>query len=170
MFTLSVAFLFFSASSFQLLVTLVLKGFGKQIGSDILIWAPIGMLEEGPLRKWLDKELENDETALDGYSFTSIPLDEALKLGDKAGSETMFMGPSQISSIFKVAVHSVPENWFDVVDTSYYVAKDEQEVEDIPTLDTGYLDPIKLLYSSADRPLYPETEDSYNKNAYKITF
>lgn len=82
MFTLSVAFLFFSASSFQLLVTLVLKGFGKQIGSDILIWAPIGMLEEGPLRKWLDKELKNDETALDGYSFTSIPLNEALKLGD----------------------------------------------------------------------------------------
>ena len=80
------------------------------------------------------------------------------------------MGPSQISSIFKVAVHSVPENWFDVVDTSYYVAKDEQEVEGIPTLYTGYLDPIKSLYSSADRPLYPETEDSYNKNAYKITF
>ena len=46
MFTLSVAFLFFSASSFDLLNTIVLKGFDKAIGADIFIFTPKGLLDE----------------------------------------------------------------------------------------------------------------------------
>ena len=72
MFTLSVAFLFFSASSFQLLITLVVKGFGKQIGSDVLIWAPVSLLEEGKLAAYLDQKKWDADHLVQDYAFMSI--------------------------------------------------------------------------------------------------
>mmetsp|Transcript_12263 Transcript_12263/g.16645 ORF Transcript_12263/g.16645 Transcript_12263/m.16645 type:complete len:342 (+) Transcript_12263:219-1244(+) len=94
MFTLSVAFLFFSASSFQLLVKLVLKGYGKQIGSDIFVWAPVGLLEEAPLREYLTEKKNAKEQLVADFAFTSVPLKTSLKLGSENGTPTMFMGPS----------------------------------------------------------------------------
>ena len=56
MFTLSVAFLFFSASSFELINTLVLKGFDKAIGADIYVFAAVTqLLAEGPLTAYLNE-------------------------------------------------------------------------------------------------------------------
>ena len=57
MFTLSVSFLFFSASSFELINTLVMKGFDKAIGADIYIFAAVTkLLAEGPLTKYLNEQ------------------------------------------------------------------------------------------------------------------
>ena len=56
MFTLATAFLFFSASSFELINTLVLKGFDKSIGADIFVYAARGMLAEGPLTSYLSSQ------------------------------------------------------------------------------------------------------------------
>ena len=61
MFTLSVAFLFFSASSFNLLNTLVVKGFDKIIGADVYVWAPVtGLLAEGNLTTYLNEQINSD--------------------------------------------------------------------------------------------------------------
>ena len=32
---------------------MVAKGFAKQIGADIMVWAPLSLLEEDPLREYL---------------------------------------------------------------------------------------------------------------------
>ena len=101
----------------------------------------------------------------------SIGLDKALKLGESGGFETIFSGPSQLTTDFEVSVKSVPSNFFDVVYTDFYVAKTEQDVEGIEKLDSGDLDPIALLYSNSSLSEYPTTEPDFNnKNAYLTTF
>jgi hypothetical protein len=43
----------------------------------------------------------------------------------------------------------VPENYFDVVYTDYYVSKETQEgLEGISKLKSGELNPIEMLYSN----------------------
>ena len=79
MFTLSVAFLFFSASSFKLLITLVEKGYGKQIGSDIMIWAPKTLLKEDSLREYLTNMTNSDEKLVHDFAFMSASLKESLR-------------------------------------------------------------------------------------------
>ena len=100
----------------------------------------------------------------------SVSLSKALKLGG-ADDETIFSGPSQLSTEFEVAVQSIPSNFFDVVFTDLYVSKSEQDIEDIDYLSNGDLNPVQLLYSNASLSEYPSTDPAFNnKNAYLTTF
>ena len=138
MFTLSVAFLFFAASSFQLLVTLVQKGYGKQIGSDIMVWAPLNMLDEQPLYDYLEGQKNSDDKLVQDFAFMSLPLNKALLLGSGAGFETRISGASQFKVTYDVAVYAVPSNYFDVVYPEYYVPVDVQDdVSGIDELPSG---------------------------------
>ena len=93
MFTLSVAFLFFSASSFELINTLVLKGFDKAIGADIYVFAAVTkLLAEGPLTAYLNEQMSDN--LVDDFAFTSLDLMDALLLGGKDGHRNYLMGAS----------------------------------------------------------------------------
>ena len=96
MFTLSVAFLFFSASSFELINTLVLKGFDKAIGADIYVFAAVTqLLAEGPLTTYLNDQMSDESGKLvEDFAFSSLDLRSALALGGKDGQRTYLMGAS----------------------------------------------------------------------------
>ena len=79
MFTLSVAFLFFSASSFELLNTLVLKGFDKVIGADIYVFAAVTkILNENELSAYLKEQKDSDEHLVDNYAFSTLDMQSTL--------------------------------------------------------------------------------------------
>ena len=54
MLTLSVSFLFFAASSFELLNAILVKSWDKFIGADIYVVSSDSMLTEGPLTAYLE--------------------------------------------------------------------------------------------------------------------
>ena len=79
MFTLTVSFLFFSASSFELLNTIVLKGFDKVIGADIYVFAAVSLLlNEGELSAYLKEQYDSDDQLVKDYAFTSLDLSKTL--------------------------------------------------------------------------------------------
>ena len=94
MFTLSVAFLFFAASSFELLDVIVLKAFDKIIGADIFIFSALGMLDEQPIADYLTSQMNADEKLVSNYAFTSISFAAALTLGSNDGNLNYVMGAS----------------------------------------------------------------------------
>ena len=94
MFTLSVAFLFFAASSFELLDVIVLKAFDKIIGADIFIFSALGMLDEKPIADYLTSQMNTDEKLVSNYAFTSISYAAALTLGSNDGNINFLMGAS----------------------------------------------------------------------------
>ena len=56
----------------------------------------------------------------------------------------------------KARVYAIPENYFEVVETQYYVPKAVQEgLTGIDELPSGYLDPVQMLYSDQNLPSYP---------------
>lgn len=124
MLTLSVAFLFFSASSFELISTLVQKSFDKIIGADMFINAVFGVLDEGPLANYLTEQQTTGDRPVEDFVFVSLDMKSALELGDPAGSASYLRPPSRHSSNeypFEARLYAVPENYFDVVDNSFYV-------------------------------------------------
>ena len=107
---------------------------------------------------------------MEDFAFTSLDLSSALKLGDKSGYRNYIMGASQFNTKLKARVYAVPPNYFDVVQSEYYVPKKVQEgLTGIKELPNGDLDPVEMLYSDQSLPSYPETW-SNNKNAYNITY
>ena len=68
-------------------------------------------------------------------------------------------------------MYAVPENYFDVVKTEYYVQNSVQDnLTGISELSNGDLNPIEMLYSNEDLNEYPETIENVNRlNAYNIT-
>ena len=91
-----------------------------------------------------------------------------------AGTETQLMGPSQYKPNLDAQVYAVPKNYFNVVKSEYYVPKEYQEgLEDygFTELESGYINPIELLYSDVDLDNYPSTiKDINDKNFNNITF
>ena len=69
MMTLSVAFMFFSSSSFELISTLVVKSFDKIIGSDVYINALFGVLDEGPLSQYLTEQQTTGDRIVQDFTF-----------------------------------------------------------------------------------------------------
>ena len=92
MFTLSVSFLFFSASSFQLINTIIVKGFDKALGADIFIMnaLPEGLLNEGPLAAYFTGLQEADEKLVKGYAFSSLDMHHTLELGEEQSQNLLF--------------------------------------------------------------------------------
>mmetsp|Transcript_20345 Transcript_20345/g.27507 ORF Transcript_20345/g.27507 Transcript_20345/m.27507 type:complete len:185 (+) Transcript_20345:843-1397(+) len=72
MFTLSISFLIFSASSFSLMATLVVKGIESMIGADLLATNPGKYLNEVPIAAFLDQQKTGDNPAVIDYAFTSV--------------------------------------------------------------------------------------------------
>lgn len=150
---------------------MVLKGIGKQIGSDILVWAPLSMLDEQSLRDYLQGQKDDDNHLVEDFAFMSISYQDSLKIGGKK-DDTLFMGPSQLDQLFKVAAYAVPQNFFDVVYSDYYVQDEAQDdLPDIDYLTNGDLDPVQMIYSNASLTDYPATVPNFNiKNTYSTTF
>ena len=90
-----------------------------------MVWAPLTLLEEEPLREYLQGQKDSDEHLVYDFAFLSIELHKALKLGGVDQDDTIFSGPSQLSTEFEVAVQSVPSNFFNCMYTDLYVAKTE---------------------------------------------
>ena len=89
---------------------------------------------------------------------------------EKADYSTIFSGPSQLTTT-DVAVFAVPPNFFNVVNSDYYVQTGVQkDVQDIEELPTGAANPVQMIYSDEDLSEYPPTKSDNNKNAYNITF
>ena len=63
---------------------------------------------------------------VEDFSFTSLDLTSALKLGGEDGDRNYLMGASQFNTGLKARVYAIPENYFDVVQTQYYVPKSVQ--------------------------------------------
>jgi len=72
MFTLSISFLIFSASSFALMATLVVKAVEAVIGADLKASNPNGYLNEVPISEFLNSQMGADDSPVIDYSFTSI--------------------------------------------------------------------------------------------------
>ena len=128
MFTLSVAFLFFSASSFELLNTLVLKGFDKIIGADIYVFAAVEMmLNEGELSAYLQSRQDSDESLVEGYAYSTVDLSYALTI---ASGYYLCYVPIYDASNFAptyyiwTRLYGLPKNYFEVVKSEYYVPKE----------------------------------------------
>ena len=116
MFTLSVAFLFFSASSFELLNTLVLKGFDKIIGADIYVFAAVEMiLNEGELSTYLQSQQDSDERLVEGYAYSTVDLSYALKLASDWNYLFVHIyDASNFAPTYYVAtrMYGLPQNYF----------------------------------------------------------
>ena len=72
MFTLSISFLIFSASSFALMASLVIKAVEVIIGADLQAANLKGYLNEVPISEFLNTQMGADDSPVIDYSFTSI--------------------------------------------------------------------------------------------------
>ena len=72
MFTLAISFLIFSASSFSLISSLVLKTVESLIGADLLATNPGGFINEVPMTEFITNQMSGDNPAIYDYAFTSI--------------------------------------------------------------------------------------------------
>ena len=129
MFTLSVAFLFFSASSFEMINTLVLKGFDKVIGADIYVFAAVTfMLNEGELSNYLKEQKDADEHLIVDYAYSSRDWETSIALGSGYYDYSGIYDASQFAPTYYVwtKLYGLPRNYFDVVQSEYYVEKEAQ--------------------------------------------
>ena len=79
MFTLAISFLIYSASSFALISSLVVKTSEQIIGSDLLASAQ-HWLNEIPIAEFLDTQMTGDDPAIVDYAFTTIKSAKFSKL------------------------------------------------------------------------------------------
>ena len=118
MFTLSVAFLFFSASSFEMINTLVLKGFDKIIGADIYVFAAVTlMLNEGELSNYLQEQKDADEHLIVDYAYSSMDWESSIELGSGYLGYSTIYDASQFAPTYYIwtKLYGLPRNYFDVV-------------------------------------------------------
>ena len=76
MFTLSISFLIFSASSFSLMSTLIVKLTESIIGADLHASNPDGYLNEVPIAEFLDTQMGQDDSPVIDYAFTTISTED----------------------------------------------------------------------------------------------
>ena len=72
MFTLAISFLIFSASSFALTSTLIVKGVEAFIGADMMATNSNGYINEVPIAEFLDNNMGTSDSPVVGYAFQTI--------------------------------------------------------------------------------------------------
>ena len=101
-----------------------------------------------------------------------MDLESTIQIGREREDFTNIYDASQFAPTYYIwtKLYGLPRNYFDVVQSEYYVEKEVQEgVPDIGTLSNGDLNPIDLLYSTHKLNGYPETTYDNYKNAYNIS-
>jgi hypothetical protein len=167
MFTMSISFLIFAASSFQMMATLIEKTSESLIGADIYSTAGrAGLLNEKEISAFLEGQMAAESQPVYDYCFTGMAFDD--------WQSTYIYGPNLDSYIFGVSyyrgflsyVYSVPENYFNVTDTEFYVPIDWQDDVPYTETDDGKVDIISMLYSYENIPGYPSAS---NIDPYGVT-
>ena len=170
MFTLSISFLIFAASSFTLISTLISKTYESLLGADIMAQGVAdsgNYLNEIPIAEFLDNQKVADGNPVLDYAFVSYNLEDII-VGDMSFN---FAGMAGYSS-YGTKVHAVPENYLNVTDIEFYVPTSTQGgfSDTNKTLDGEKVDAVGLLYSSENEDYYPsypsDDQDYYNITVY----
>ena len=80
LFTLSISFLIFSASSFNLIATLIEKTVLALLGADLYGLAVHGYMTEIPIANFLDEQMAAG--LVEDYAFVGTPLDQVFTLAN----------------------------------------------------------------------------------------
>ena len=88
------------------------------------------------------------------YCFTGMAFDDWQTIYMRKGSDidNLVYPVSQYNS-FRSYAFSVPENYFNVTDTAYYVVSEYQKDVTYNLTDSGQVDMISMLYSDEEVPV-----------------
>ena len=183
MFTLSIAFLIFSASSFELILDLIEKTYLQLIGADLGVVTWRGYLTEIPIANFLDTQIENGLVV--DYCFVSKEMNKLLRTGRSASDPwwksheyNVYVGDASQYNYVESHVIGVPENYLKVTDITYYYPDVLQDNVKVNTTENGYLDAVEMLYSDESLTEYigwpSDNTDYYNvclgEYNYKLRF
>lgn len=173
MFTLAISYLIFSASSFLLLSSLIIKQTESLIGADIRVNNPKGYLNEIPIAEFLDNQMDpaNGATVVD-YAFVTQDLRNFQKSIFNRPDTDVNLHHNKLrdlsdyhSTEFKI--FGVPQNFMQVINEEFYIPTDMQTVGNVPNLSDGKVDAVGLLYSDEDFEQYP-CYDTDNQDCFGV--
>ena len=145
LFTLSISFLIFSASSFNLIATLIEKTVLALLGADLYGLAVHGYMTEIPIANFLDEQMAAG--LVEDYAFVCTPLDQVFTLANNGHSYEQYVtNPSQYSWQ-KISVACVPQNFLNVADTEFYYPQSLQDNVKTNSTVNGYRNAVEMLYS-----------------------
>ena len=124
MFTLAISFLIFSASSFSLTSTLVVKAAESIIGSDIKAQNLSGYLDEIPIAEFLDNQIAAVGQPVLDYAFASITSQYLWGTAASIGGNSAITTASDSSGRINIHYIGVPRNLLDVVNADFYIPTD----------------------------------------------
>ena len=164
MFTLSIAFLIFSASSFELILDLIEKSYLQFIGADLGVISMRGYLTEIPIANFLDTQIANGLVV--DYCFVARNYYHA------------YVGDASKYNYVQSHIIGVPQNYLKVTDITYYYPDVLQDNVKVNTTENGYLDAVEMLYSDESLTEYigwpSDNTDYYNvclgEYNYKLRF
>lgn len=117
MFTLAIAFLIFSASSFNLMSKVLTNVLEQRTGADLTAQAQWGLyIDEIPTRDFLQSQMDLPSKPVLDFCFTSQSLQNIL---GNANIPRLTSNLRPISNFLNAqfSLHAVPENFFDVTGT-----------------------------------------------------
>ena len=156
MFTLSISFLIFAASSFTLISTLIEKTALSLIGADLCATAtfsPNALLDEIPMQEFLENQMAEEGQPVWDYAFFSVKTDFYMV----NGGSPVVMDNSRYSSV-PVQIYGLPVNYLNVTDVDFYVPTDIQGGLVHNMTSNGKIDAVGLLFSDEDTKPYPTTD------------
>ena len=167
MFTLSISFLIFSASSFSLMSTLIVKLTESIIGADLHASNPDGYLNEVPIAEFLDTQMGQDDSPVIDYAFTTISTEDFVALARDEDVTDTIKGASGASLAVPTSIYAVPENFLNVALDEYLLPSDSMSVNGISELPSGQKNVVEMLYSHDNLYRYP-TYPGDDQDAFDI--
>lgn len=169
MFTLAISFLIFSASSFHLTSSLVVKTAESYIGADLKVFNLNDCcIDEVPIAEFLTNQQNEEGSPVLDFSFVTASAAWMQNIAtDNYGESDYIYTEAESHYAIATTYYGVPANLLDVTFSEFYIPKDLQDVSGVSTLDDGKVNAVGLLYSDKDIVQYP-TYPSDDQDAYNI--
>ena len=159
MFSITMSFLIFASTGFQLQETVIKDTLKIQIGADMTVEisanTQIG-LDEYKIRQFLDAYMVKYPNNLDKYTFVSIPLDQIPNINLPK------LTPLCHYPVHVVSVRGVESNFLQTVYTNFFIPTEYDESLSYNKLSTGQRDSVSGLYLEANQQNYTKIYDVYN--------
>ena len=124
MFTLAISFLIFAQSAFKVISTVILVSGEQIVGADILATSTTGLLDEGPLRRFLEKNEKKSDGAgpVSDFCFATAGFDAVQEKSlDGGGFDLGISDVNYFDMIGGIQFKGVPTNFFNVTGTEVVV-------------------------------------------------
>lgn len=159
MFSITMSFLIFAGTGFQLQETAINDTFRLHIGSDMTAEIPPNskiFLDEYALRQFLESYKLKYPNQIESYSFSSIPFDQMPKVHFPALSPLSFYPRRRVS------IKAVEDNFLKSVYSHYFTPVQYDETLIYDTLEDGKRDSVFALSSSKNIEYFSIMKDLHH--------